>query len=64
MKNGRLIAAFLVGAAAGAGLGLLLAPDSGKNTRKKMKESLADLKEKAAKLVKKVSGAEEDAEKE
>ena len=40
--------AFVVGAAIGAVAGILLAPDSGANTRKKLKSKLEDLKEKGA----------------
>ncbi len=40
--------AFIVGAAIGAVAGVLLAPDSGANTRKKLKSKLEDLKEKGA----------------
>ena len=36
---------FILGAAAGAITGLLLAPDSGKNTRVKLKQSALDLKD-------------------
>ena len=50
-SNGKTVLALLVGAAAGAALGVLLAPDKGSETRKKLTESanrLADLvKEKA-----------------
>ena len=38
---------FIAGAAIGAGLGLLFAPDSGKNTRKVLKRKLEDLVSKA-----------------
>ncbi|RLD77616.1 MAG: YtxH domain-containing protein [Bacteroidetes bacterium] len=45
--TGRIIAAFLAGAAAGASLGLLLAPERGEETRQKLKETFDDLGEKA-----------------
>ena len=40
--------AFLVGAAIGAVAGVLLAPDSGTNTRKKLKKSMTQLQEKGS----------------
>lgn len=46
-STGKVIAAFLAGAAVGATLGLLLAPDKGVNTRRQIRESLGDLGEKA-----------------
>lgn len=46
-STGKLIAAFLAGAAAGASLGILLAPEKGKETRKKVKETFDDLGSKA-----------------
>lgn len=42
-NNSKLIVALLVGAAAGATLGLLFAPDSGTATRKKIMDSTGDL---------------------
>lgn len=42
MKNNSLLLAFLGGIALGAVAALLFAPDSGENTRKKIKEALAD----------------------
>lgn len=48
MDNGsKIIAAFLAGAAAGASLGLLLAPEKGSETRKKLVDTFDDLTEKA-----------------
>jgi gas vesicle protein len=39
---GTVIAALLIGGIIGAGLGLLLAPESGENTRKKIWNNLMD----------------------
>ena len=48
MKNAsRILLSFIVGALAGAATGILLAPDEGKVTRKKIKDSLNDLTDKA-----------------
>src|ERR1051326_1944630 len=41
--NGKVLSALLLGAAAGAVLGLLIAPDKGSNTRKKIQEGITDL---------------------
>lgn len=41
---------FVVGAAIGAGIGLLFAPRSGKETRKKLKDKMDDLVKKAKEL--------------
>ena len=43
----RIFLSFIVGALAGAATGILLAPDKGKNTRKKMQDSINDLSKKA-----------------
>ncbi|MEN8122315.1 MAG: YtxH domain-containing protein [Bacteroidota bacterium] len=45
--TGKIIAAFLAGAAAGASLGLLLAPEKGEETRQKLKETFDELGDKA-----------------
>ncbi len=42
------LAAFFIGMAAGAGLALLLAPTSGQEARRRLKEASGDAKEKAA----------------
>lgn len=47
MKTGNGILALLAGAAIGATIGILFAPDEGSKTRKKIKEGLDDLKDQA-----------------
>lgn len=46
-KSDNLLA-FVIGAAVGAVAGILLAPDSGANTRKKLKDKMTELKEKGS----------------
>lgn len=50
MNSGKVVLGLLAGIAAGAVLGILLAPDSGSNTRKKISKKgddyMGDLKEK------------------
>jgi gas vesicle protein len=48
-KSDNLLA-FIVGAAIGAVAGVLLAPDSGANTRKKLKKTITDLQEKGGEM--------------
>ena len=42
----KVMLSFIVGALAGAAAGILLAPDKGKNTLKKVKDSIDNLSEK------------------
>ncbi len=44
-NSGNIVLAALVGAAVGVGIGVLIAPDSGANTRKKLKERMHASKE-------------------
>lgn len=46
MNAGKLIAGILAGAAAGAILGVLFAPDKGEETRSKIVSKTSDMKEK------------------
>lgn len=39
-QSGNILIALLAGAIVGAGIGILLAPDKGENTRKKIKEGM------------------------
>jgi gas vesicle protein len=43
MSTGKIVLGVLAGIAAGAALGVLIAPDKGANTRRKIKQSGADL---------------------
>ena len=45
MRSNKLLAAVLVGAAAGAVLGILIAPDKGSETRKKISKKAGDINE-------------------
>lgn len=58
-NKGKIALALLIGAAAGAALGLLFAPDKGEETRKKIADGVNDL---GKKVMKKGSNASESAE--
>ena len=53
---GSLILAFFVGGVVGAGVALLFAPQSGKETRHKIKELADETKEKASEYTEQVKG--------
>lgn len=65
MKNNSFFA-FVAGALAGAAIALLLAPDSGENTRRKLKQAASDgldaASEKAESLKEKIESVRERAE--
>ncbi len=44
-NTSRIILGFVAGAAVGAALGILFAPDKGVETRKKLKQKIADLED-------------------
>lgn len=50
-NNGETILVFLLGGAIGAGLAMLFAPQSGKETRKKVKILFDDIGEKTGELI-------------
>ena len=54
-KIGSTLAALVVGAAIGAGVGILFAPDKGKNTREKIKDSVSDKAEKLKEQLEKLT---------
>jgi len=54
-KNQKPLLSFIIGAAAGAAAGLLLAPSTGKETRKKLADEATSLKDKVEKEVKSAS---------
>ncbi|MES2285112.1 MAG: YtxH domain-containing protein [Bacteroidota bacterium] len=50
--NGKIIGALLIGAAAGAVLGLLFAPSKGSELRQKIKDSTGDLADELSEKIK------------
>lgn len=57
---GSVLVSFLLGSLVGAGIALLIAPQSGKETREKIKEYAENVKEKAAESVQKVKSVLEE----
>ncbi len=55
-SSGSMLLSFLLGGIVGAGLALLLAPQSGEETRKKIRELAGDVKDKATGYVDKAKG--------
>ncbi|MDQ1330828.1 MAG: hypothetical protein QG578_1093 [Thermodesulfobacteriota bacterium] len=58
--TGSLVASFLLGGIVGAGIAILLAPQSGRETREKIKEYAESVKEKAVESVQRVKGVLEE----
>jgi gas vesicle protein len=58
-KNSDSLIAFLAGAATGAALGILFAPDKGKNTRDKLSFHLEKYKEKIMEILDEIGEQEE-----
>lgn len=58
--TGKIITAGLIGAAAGAVAALLLAPASGKETREKLKDTLASAKDKVSDFISRSKEAADD----
>ncbi len=58
--TGSLVASFLLGGIVGAGIAILLAPQSGRETREKIKEYADSVKVKAAESVQKVKSVLEE----
>ena len=53
-KTGTVLISFLIGGIIGAGVALLLAPQSGKKTRKQMLEAAEDVRDYASDYAKKL----------
>lgn len=66
MNSGKIITAFVLGAAVGAALGILFAPDKGSETRKKINEEgkkMSDaIKNKFNEMQEKMNAVKEDME--
>ena len=60
MSAGKFLAGFVVGGVVGAVVGLLLAPQSGQETRDMLARNSEELKNKAEKTVKEIQGKAED----
>lgn len=56
MSNSKLLAGFLIGAAVGGALGILLAPDKGVETRKKIMKKGSDIGESLSDLGSSIKG--------
>ncbi len=59
-SSGKILAAFLAGAVAGASLGILFAPEKGNDTRESIKGSFNDLTGKAKEAYEKAQAAFND----
>jgi len=59
-SSGKILAAFLAGAAAGASLGILFAPEKGEQTRESIKGSFDELTGKAKEAYEKAQSAFND----
>lgn len=59
-NDSKLLLGLIVGVAAGAVVGLLIAPTSGKETREKLKESVANFKDDLDKKLNKLSSKLDD----
>jgi gas vesicle protein len=66
MNGGKILSALIIGAAIGAGIGILFAPDKGSETRKKINEEgkkMSDaIKNKFNEMKEKMNGIKDDME--